>query len=155
MSTIKAANFNGFYTRSPCNGATYTSTWKNWSILKRSANEYQLIFIPSVGPGYDEKKKQPKTGNTRRHRSNGHYFGVAWRSAISTQTQFINIYSYNDWISGTQIEESTPNSHFKDYNPGDPNKYLDMTKYWINQFIQNHTTPNYCSCNIVLNNTIC
>lgn len=63
--------FDGFYTKSPSNGATFASTWKNWSYLKSFAITYKMLFIPSVGPGFAEKNKVPKHGDIQRHRSNG------------------------------------------------------------------------------------
>lgn len=115
VSLIRVANFNGFYSRLVSNGATYASTWKYWSDLKKTADKFHLVFICTVGPGYDENSKRPKIASRRRHRTNGQYYGVAWRSAIAIGAQFINIASYNDWATGTQIEEAIPRSGFKDY----------------------------------------
>lgn len=63
--------FDGFYSKSPSNGATFASTWKNWAYLKSFAITYKMLFIPSVGPGFAEKNKVPKHGDIQRHRSNG------------------------------------------------------------------------------------
>ncbi|XP_031640894.1 glycoprotein endo-alpha-1,2-mannosidase [Contarinia nasturtii] len=138
VSLIKVANFNGFYSRSVSNGATYASTWKYWSELKKTAEKFHLIFLPTVGPGYDEK--QPKTVSRRRHRTNGQYYGVGWRTAIAIGAEFINIASYNDWLSGTQIEEAIPRIGFKDYSPGTPYLYIDLTRYWIHEYIKSWQT---------------
>lgn len=143
------------------NGANYASTWKYWSTLKKSADKFKLVFIPAVGPGYNENRKQPKAGSTRRHRTNGQYFGVAWRAAIAIGAEFINIASYNDWLSGTQIEEAISTNGFKDYSPGTPTKYLDLTRYWINEYIQSWQSDSMKrlvdvnNCGSYFNNTIC
>lgn len=161
VSVIKVAQFNGFYSRTVSNGATYASTWKYWSELKKSADKFKLLFIPAVGPGYDEYSKQPKIASTRRHRTNGQYYGVAWRAAISIGAEFINIHSYNDWLSGTQIEEAIPRNGFKDYSPGAPTKYLDLTRYWINEYIKSWPTDavkrlvDVKLCSSYFNNTVC
>lgn len=161
MSVIKTSQFNGFYSRIVSNGATYASTWKYWSELKKSAEKFKLLFIPTVGPGYDENSKQKKVASTRRHRTNGQYYGFAWRAAMSIRAEFINIASYNDWLSGTQIEEAIPKHGFKDYSPGTPTKYIDLTRYWINEYIQswqtnmNRQTINSNICDRYFNNTIC
>lgn len=161
VGLIKTASFNGFYNRNVSNGATYASSWKYWKELKKTADKLKLVFIPTVGPGYNENRKQPKTKNIRRHRTNGQYYGVAWRSAIMIGAEFINIHSYNDWISGTQIEESISKSGFKDYSPGTPNKYLDLTRYWINEYILSwksdpmKRTLGAKNCACYFNNTIC
>lgn len=144
------------------NGATYASTWKYWSELKKSADKFKLLFIPTVGPGYDDNSRQSNIARTRRHRTNGQYYGVAWRAAMRIRAQFINIASYNDWLSGTQIEEAISKSGFKDYTPGTPTKYIDLTRYWINEFIQlwridakQSVAKNETICNSYFNNTIC
>lgn len=63
--------FDGFYSKLASNGATFASTWKNWSYLKSFANTYKMLFIPTVGPGFAERHKFPRHGDIQRHRSNG------------------------------------------------------------------------------------
>lgn len=161
MAIIKTAQFNGFYSRSVSNGGTYASTWKYWAELKKSANKFKLLFIPTLGPGYDEHSKLPKIASFRRHRTNGQYFAVAWRVAMTIGAEFISIASYNDWLAGTQIEEAIPKSGFKDYSPGASTKYIDLTRYWINEYIQSWQSDNMKRivdvqlCSSYFNNTIC
>lgn len=135
VSAIKAANFNGFYNRKPSNGATYASTWKHWTDIKHSADKFRLVFIPTIGPGYDDMDKLSKSGGAKRHRTNGQYYNVAWRRAMHIGAEFISINSFNDWHSGTQIEEAIPKNGFRDYSPANTTKYLDATKFWMNQVI--------------------
>lgn len=130
--------------------------------MKRTADKYNLIFIPTVGPGFNEKKKEPPTGGWRRHRSNGQYFGVAWRTAMSVGAQFVSIASYNDWPSGTQIEESIPYAGYKDYQPTGPRKYLDLTRHWVQEYIKSKASQTQeinsqtaVTCHEFFNNTIC
>lgn len=161
MSLIKTSNFNGFYSRMVSNGATFASTWKYWPELQKTANKFRLLFIPTIGPGYDEKSIKSKIASTRRHRTNGQYYGVAWRAAISIGAEFVNIASYNDWHAGTQIEEAIPKSGYKDYSPGSPTNYIDLTRYWINEYIQSWQTDSMKRlvevklCNSFFNNTVC
>lgn len=63
--------FDGFYSKLPSNGATFASTWKNWSYLKSFAMTYKMLFVPTVGPGFAERNKFPRHGDIQRHRSNG------------------------------------------------------------------------------------
>ena len=49
---MKQANFDGFYTYFASNGFTYGCNIKNWNILSKFARNNNLIFAPSVGPGY-------------------------------------------------------------------------------------------------------
>ncbi|XP_030380579.1 glycoprotein endo-alpha-1,2-mannosidase [Scaptodrosophila lebanonensis] len=152
--------FDGFYSKLPSNGATFASTWKNWSYLKSYALSYKMLFVPTVGPGFAERNKFPRHGDIQRHRSNGRYYGVAWRTAILNHVGFINIASYNNWPDGSQIEEVVPRAGFLDYNPGSKTKYLDLTTHWVGNFLKTRQEaaaagPQQLNCYELLNNTIC
>lgn len=154
-SLIRRGFFNGFYTRTASNGANYAGTWKNWDQLKATADRYNLLFVPTVSPGYNERKKEPSTGGLRRHRSGGQYFGVAWRTAIALAPPFITVSSYNDWPAGTQIEEAIPYAGHRDYQPTGPRKYLDLTKHWVEQYVRTKLPDASKQCTAFFNNTIC
>lgn len=68
---MKRLCLDGFYSKLPSNGATFASTWKNWSYLKSFALTYKMLFVPTVGPGFAERNKFPRHGDIQRHRSNG------------------------------------------------------------------------------------
>lgn len=135
---IKKSQFDGFYTYFASNGFSYGSSWKNWNNLSKFARQNELIFIPSVGPGYIDTQVRPwNTGNVR-HRRHGQYYDVAWRSAISSGVKFISITSYNEWHEGTQIEPAktykTQEFTYTNYEPEGPDFYLNLTRWWIYQF---------------------
>ncbi|XP_075152329.1 glycoprotein endo-alpha-1,2-mannosidase [Haematobia irritans] len=160
---MKRLCLDGFYSKLPSNGATFASTWKNWSYLKSFALTYKMLFVPTVGPGFAERNKFPRHGDIQRHRSNGRYYGVAWRTAILNHVGFINIASYNNWADGSQIEEVVPKAGFLDYNPGKKTKYLDLTTHWVSNFVKTRneaavaaaSADGHLSCYEFLNNTIC
>ncbi|KAL7741175.1 hypothetical protein ACLKA6_018199 [Drosophila palustris] len=155
--------FDGFYSKLPSNGAVFASTWKNWSYLKSYALSYKMLFVPTVGPGFAERNKFPRHGDIQRHRSNGRYYGVAWRTAILNHVGFINVASYNNWPDGSQIEEVVPRAGFLDYNPGSKTKYLDLTAHWVGNFLKTRQEASAAgtgagsiqNCYELLNNTIC
>uniref|UniRef100_A0A1I8P8D2 Glycoprotein endo-alpha-1,2-mannosidase n=1 Tax=Stomoxys calcitrans TaxID=35570 RepID=A0A1I8P8D2_STOCA len=158
---MKRLCLDGFYSKLPSNGATFASTWKNWSYLKSFALTYKMLFVPTVGPGFAERNKFPRHGDIQRHRSNGRYYGVAWRTAILNHVGFINVASYNNWPDGSQIEEVIPKAGFLDYNPGKKTKYLDLTTHWVSNFVKTRNeaaaaaADGHLSCYEFLNNTIC
>ncbi|XP_050092880.1 glycoprotein endo-alpha-1,2-mannosidase-like protein [Anopheles aquasalis] len=169
-SMVRRAGFDGFYTYLPSNGANYASTWKNWNQLKRFADSYRLLFVPTIGPGfYDRKKYQRNMNqnhgmtNIKRYRSNGQYFDVGWRTALKNGLQIVTINSYNNWVDGTQIEAAIPVFGFRDYLPGAPEKYLDLTQSWVEEYIKyklnniklNKKTETTLNCYDFLNATIC
>lgn len=101
-SNIKNSGLDGFYSYSAVNGAHFASTWKNWAACKLFARNYDLLFVPTVSPGYQDKSKERniKYNSSLRHRSNGEYFGVGWRTAQGMNAQFIMINSYNNFVEG-------------------------------------------------------
>ncbi|XP_053689055.1 glycoprotein endo-alpha-1,2-mannosidase [Sabethes cyaneus] len=170
-SIVRRGGFDGFYTYLPSNGANYATTWKNWSQLKKFADTYKLLFVPTIGPGYYDSKKYSRNGhlnhggitNIKRYRSNGQYFDVAWRTALKNNAQLITINSYNNWVDGTQIEAAIPVFGFRDYLPGSPEKYLDITQSWIEEFVKyklnsiklSGKSESALGCYDFINNTIC
>ncbi|KXJ69164.1 hypothetical protein RP20_CCG028474 [Aedes albopictus] len=169
-SIVRRGGFDGFYTYLPSNGANYVSTWKNWSQLKKFADSYHLMFVPTIGPGYYDRKKYSRNAmqshgisNIKRYRSNGQYFDVAWRTALKNNAQIITINSYNNWVDGTQIEAAIPVFGFRDYLPGPPEKYLDLTQAWIEEYVKyklnsiklGKKIEGTLGCYDFINNTIC
>ncbi|XP_038110794.1 glycoprotein endo-alpha-1,2-mannosidase-like protein [Culex quinquefasciatus] len=167
-SVVRRGGFDGFYTYLPSNGANYASTWKNWSQLKKYGDTYKLMFVPTIGPGYYDRKKFSRSATTnhginniKRYRSNGQYYDVAWRTALKNNAQIITINSYNNWVDGTQIEAAIPVFGFRDYLPGPPEKYLDLTQSWIEEYVKYklnsmaRKTDAALGCYDFINNTIC
>ena len=53
---ITEGHFDGGYTYFATNGFTYGSSISNWKHISEWANLSNKIFIPSVGPGYDDTR---------------------------------------------------------------------------------------------------
>lgn len=135
---IKKSHFDGLYTYFASNGFSYGSSWKNWKNLGKFAHQHNLMFIPSVGPGYMDTAVRPWNSGNTRHRRHGQYYEVAWRSAYRAQPAAISITSFNEWHEGTQIEPAKQKSvseyTYLDYEPEGPYFYLNLTKRWVKQF---------------------
>ncbi|EEB20023.1 mannosidase, endo-alpha, putative [Pediculus humanus corporis] len=135
---IKKAKFDGFYTYFASNGFSYGSTWKNWKTLSHLASSQNLIFVPSIGPGYVDTRVRPWNAMNTRDRRHGKYYEVGWRAAISAGVDYVSITSFNEWHEGTQIEpairKNTINYTYLDYEPEGSDFYLKVTKYWIHSF---------------------
>lgn len=174
---IRKSCFDGFYTGNASNGANFFSTFKNWEKLKKFAEMYNLIFVPTVSPGFHDAKE--KYNPHRRFRVKGQYFEgmrhflwhgifnyflillVGFKTALKQNTEFISIESYNNFVHGTQIEPVLPFSHskFKDYE-NTPVKYLNLAQHWANQFYKTKLDNQKSNkdkkiCQHLLNNTIC
>jgi glycoprotein endo-alpha-1,2-mannosidase len=107
------------------------------------ARDNNKIFIPSVGPGYDDTRVRPWNFINRRDRENGAYYDRMFQAAININPDIISITSFNEWHEGTQIEHADPNKvspdgyDYIDYQPYPDTFYLYKTLYWSNTYIKN------------------
>ncbi|XP_076819155.1 glycoprotein endo-alpha-1,2-mannosidase-like [Clavelina lepadiformis] len=148
--TIRMAGFDGFYTYFASSGFTYGSKQANWMSLKLYARDENLIFIPSIGPGYIDTNVRPWNDKNTKHRDNGNYYETSWKKAVEGDIpSFISITSFNEWHEGTQIEPAmSEKSVFVDHILGkpksgtfqyesygkNPDLYLDLTRNWVEIF---------------------
>ncbi|TRY87883.1 hypothetical protein DNTS_021346 [Danionella cerebrum] len=135
---IHAAGFDGLYTYFATNGFTYGSSQHNWRSIKSFCDSNDLVFIPSVGPGYIDTSIRPWNSQNTRNRLNGKYYEMAFNAAVEARPQIISITSFNEWHEGTQIEKAVPKTWGKtvylDYFPYKPTVYLELTQKWARRF---------------------
>jgi len=149
--------FDGVYTYFASNGFTYGSTSSNWKDIQLFCNDFKLLFIPSVGPGYDDTGIRPWNIQNRKSRKDGEYYNKMWNDAIACKPDAISITSYNEWGEGTQIEPAVSktiekehinvvNPHsmkrnqgsfrkYEDYGIHGPSYYIDMTRTFSKKFV--------------------
>ena len=127
--------FDGFYTYFATDGFTYGSTPANWPFLATWAKEHNLLFIPSVAPGYVDTRIRPWNDKNTRDRENGAYYDRMFRAALDIHVPIVSITSFNEWHEGTQIEPAvpkvTPGLVYEDYGEKSPDYYLERTRYWL------------------------
>jgi glycoprotein endo-alpha-1,2-mannosidase len=137
---ISRGSFDGFYTYFAVDGFRYGSTPKNWPALAKWAADKDKIFVPSVGPGYDDTRIRPWNGQNQRDRENGAYYDRMFEAAIAAQPPVISITSFNEWHEGTQIEPAMPKKiegyTYLDYGQRPPGWYLERTRYWLDRWLQ-------------------
>ncbi|XP_033635560.1 glycoprotein endo-alpha-1,2-mannosidase-like [Asterias rubens] len=130
--------FDGFYTYFASNLFTFGSHWNNWKFLSTTAKRNSMIFIPSVGPGYDDVAVRPWNAKNTQERRNGEYYKNAFTAAMNYSPPIISITSFNEWHEGTQIESAVPKHTGKvkylDYRPNKSNYYLDLTRQLVDKF---------------------
>ncbi|HOX39545.1 MAG TPA: glycoside hydrolase family 99 protein [Candidatus Brocadiia bacterium] len=131
--------FDGFYTYFATDGFTYGSTYANWQSMSRWAKEHGKIFIPSVGPGYDDTRIRPWNAVNRRDREGGAYYDRMFQAALDAKPDFVSVTSFNEWHEGTQIEPAVPKTitdyKYVDYSPREPDYYLKRTRHWADRFL--------------------
>nr|XP_040021080.1 glycoprotein endo-alpha-1,2-mannosidase-like protein [Gasterosteus aculeatus aculeatus] len=135
---ILAGGFDGMYTYFASNGFSFGSSHQNWKSIKAFCDGNNLLFIPSVGPGYIDTSIRPWNNHNLRNRVNGRYFETALQAALDVRPEVVAITSFNEWHEGTQIERATPKKTvtrvYLDYQPHGPDHYLELTRRWVEQF---------------------
>ncbi|CAM4654919.1 unnamed protein product [Lepidochelys olivacea] len=135
---ILSAGFDGMYTYFASNGFSFGSSHQNWKAIKAFCDSNNLMFIPSVGPGYIDTSIRPWNNHNTRNRVNGKYYETALQAALMVRPEIVSITSFNEWHEGTQIEKAVPKTTltrlYLDYLPHQPNMYLELTRRWAEHF---------------------
>ncbi|TSK34909.1 Glycoprotein endo-alpha-1,2-mannosidase-like protein [Bagarius yarrelli] len=135
---LLAGGFDGMYTYFASNGFSYGSSYQNWKSLKDFCDGNNLLFVPSVGPGYIDTSIRPWNNHNTRSRVNGRYYETGLQAALNVKPEIISITSFNEWHEGTQIERAIPKKTIRrvylDYQPHEPDLYLELTRTWVEQF---------------------
>ncbi|MCI3223264.1 ThuA domain-containing protein [Streptomyces sp. NP-1717] len=143
--TSKIAHFNGIYTYDGIAGATAPG-WKNAGDYAR-AND--LVWAPSVAPGYIDDRAVPGNTTPTLGRDNGAAYDKQWNNAldpsIGGSPTWVSVTSFNEWHEGSSIEPASstpPAGHGYQTFSGAYGRtgadaetaYLDRTRHWVNQF---------------------
>jgi glycoprotein endo-alpha-1,2-mannosidase len=133
------SGFDGVYTYFASDGFAYGSTTSNWPEMAAFARENNLIYIPSVGPGYADTRIRPWNDENTKSREQGRYYEEMFKNAVNTSPDFISITSFNEWHEGTQIEPAVPKKissfTYLDYGEDtDPMFYIRKTKALIDTY---------------------
>ncbi|SDI96875.1 Glycosyl hydrolase family 71 [Paraburkholderia steynii] len=110
------------------------SSVKNLSASLKSAGK---LFMASVTPYY---RGLPNGTNYRAFETNG-FSGMAteWLSAIHSNTDWVQIVTWNDWAESTYVAPISSNTRAQVYNPRfgallNHRAYLDASRYFIEWF---------------------
>jgi len=108
--------------------------------LALRARESGILFVPSVGPGYNDVRVRPWNAANTRDRQHGAYFERGFSAAVESRPAMISITSFNEWHEGTQIEEAVPKQtadhRYADYAPQGSDFYLNLSRKWSAVFAQ-------------------
>ncbi|EFC49314.1 hypothetical protein NAEGRDRAFT_62591 [Naegleria gruberi] len=149
---IKNSFMDGFYTYFAADQFTEGSTCSKWQEISEWAHNNNLLFIPSIAPGYIDEKIRPWNKQNTKGRENGQYYQRMFDAVLNLKhfPQYITITSYNEWHEGTQIEPAIPitvnnpnsdqfdniASAYLDYSPKDPDFYLTKTRENVNKIFK-------------------
>ncbi|WP_327350952.1 ThuA domain-containing protein [Streptomyces sp. NBC_01304] len=143
--TTKIAHFSGLYTYDGIAGATAPG----WKQAGDYARAHDLIWAPSVAPGYIDDRAVPGNTTPTLGRDNGAAYDKQWSNALAPaiggSPTWVSVTSFNEWHEGSSIEpaDSTPPAGH-DYQTFDgaygttgeaaETAYLDRTAYWVKRF---------------------
>ena len=111
------------------------------------ARQHNLLFIPSVSPGYIDTRVRPWNTQATRSRRKGAYYDLNWRTFEELNLKVVSITSFNEWHEGTQIEPAKGGGKFTtdrnftylSYGPHSSDFYLLKTKDWIEKLFLSAT----------------
>lgn len=135
LKFVRDAGFDGAYTYFAALGFTPGSNPRIWMDIKSQLDKHGKLFVPAVGPGYDDTLIRPWNAHNVRDRQRGKYYDAMWSAAVDLQPHAVSITSYNEWGEGTQIESAVPYTspqgrRYQDYLPDPPEFYINKTANW-------------------------
>ncbi len=145
--TSRIQYFSGMYTYDVIAGATAPG----WEGAGSYAQANNLIWAPSVGPGYIDDRAVPGNTTPTLARNNGTTYDTEWTNALDPTKggvpTWVSITSFNEWHEGSTIEpaRSSPPGGFgyQTYvgayglsGAAAETAYLDRTAYWAREFEQ-------------------
>lgn len=164
IKELATGGFDGAYTYFGTIGFSFGSTLTNWPKLQSELASHGLAFVPSVAPGYDDRRIRPWNIRNMRLRASGGYYKSMWHAALqavgrggSSNCQAVSVTSYNEWGEGTQIEPAVPHTvengqgidddmrralgeaglkQSQDYGRDGPNLYLGLTAMFGNELLE-------------------
>lgn len=145
---LHRAGFDGMYSYFASDGFTFGSTSSTWPALSTFCRKNGMLFIPSVGPGYDDLRIRPWNKKNQKGREKGEYYAKMFEMAHMAKADIVSITSFNEWHEGTQIEPAIPftdNSTgfvYETYSKGSE-QYLHITLDLIKKYFTplHHIAP--------------
>ena len=144
LGYLSDSGFDGAYSYFAAEGFTRAATPSLWPQYNSTAAAAGLLFIPCIGPGYDDTRLRPWNRANIKHREKGKYYDRMWAAAVNLSVPVLAVTSYNEWGEGTQIEPARPfrtdrDALLKGYNEksdgGKPDKgdlrYVNATRRWM------------------------
>lgn len=83
--TIKESGFDGIYTYFASENFSYGSKTVNWPSLSSLCDKTELLFIPSVGPGYNDTRVRSWNSKNIQSRNNGEYYKKNFKMAYTSK----------------------------------------------------------------------
>lgn len=103
LHTAVNSDIDAIFTYQPVINLSWHSNVSRWKEMKRSFEERGLMFIPTVGPGYNDTRISRYLGHSN-SRNNGVNYEIMFQYALRNNDGLVIINSFNNWLEGTNIE---------------------------------------------------
>lgn len=128
----------GYITFFAPEGFSWSSTAENWPFMAKFSNQKNILFVPTVAPGYNDSITNHWNMRYIKPRECSKYYNSRWEKAIKTGSNVILINSFNGWKEATNIEPAENRKGFTLTNDNwcnnDEDYYIKVTKEWIVKF---------------------
>ena len=115
---MTVGGFDGVYNYFASRTFTEASNWERWGAISGSAGSHGRVFVPSIGPGYDDLQVRPWNAENVQERAHGGNYNNSFRQAtdavrnekrrgLADDLKWVSITSFNEWHEGTQIEPAS------------------------------------------------
>jgi len=139
VSRAAAARFDGVFTFDVLH-----QDFRLFRVMKQQATHARLIFTPTIGPGFDDRRAVPRSAGILARRE-GAAYDASWEAVLDLDPEWVSVYSFNEWHEGTQIEPAVsgegPPPGYEDYRgafglSGEEAEtaYLRRTAFWLERF---------------------
>lgn len=134
-----AAHFDGVFTFD-----ILFQDFRLFRVMKQQAANAGLVFVPTIGPGFDDRRAVPRSAGFLPRRQGASY-DASWGAVVDLAPEWVSLYSFNEWHEGSQIEPAAsgdpPFFPYEDYRgayglSGEEAEmaYLRRTAFWLEQF---------------------
>jgi glycoprotein endo-alpha-1,2-mannosidase len=146
----RIGDFGGVYTYD----AIATANRPDWTSVAAFCAERDMVWAPSLGPGYIDDRAVPGNTTPTLDRAQGRTYDLEWEYALASGNagavpDWVSITSFNEWHEGTQIEPATAATpgtlDYLSYEGAygvtgvrAQTAYLDRTAYWVARFEAAH-----------------
>jgi len=134
--------FSGLY-----NYAIGPNKTKDFQGMASWAKDKGVVWAPSIGPGFINKKAEPKSKAVDFGRDNGDFYDQDWQSIFDSGSLYgyVSITSFNEWHEGSVIEPATSSppaginyltfdgSWSKNGTEAEVS-YLERTKFYVDKY---------------------
>jgi glycoprotein endo-alpha-1,2-mannosidase len=130
--------YSGFVTYYASDEVSWGSDHNHWMVLASAAFERDMLFVPTVSPGFNDSVIDRWNMRQVKSRDCSRFYDSRWDRAVDVKPEVIMINSFNDWPMGTTIEPVVDRENYtlndRIWCGRDGNFFVKRTKDWVAKF---------------------